>query len=82
MAEIIHLQGINHTSTNFNWGNFPMFFGMACFSLEGIGLIFPIRGSLKQPDQFTRLFVIVASSAVLLYMIFGTVCNLGKFIFY
>jgi len=77
MAEIIHLQGINHTSTNFNWGNFPMFFGMACFSLEGIGLIFPIRGSLKQPDQFTRLFVIVASSAVLLYMIFGTVCNLA-----
>lgn len=54
-----------------------MFFGMACFSLEGIGLIFPIRGSLKEPTYFTKLFVIVASSAVLLYMIFGTVSNLA-----
>lgn len=77
MAEIINLQGFNHTSSSFNWGNFPMFFGMACFSLEGIGLIFPIRGSLKEPNHFTKLFVIVASCAVLLYMIFGTISNLA-----
>lgn len=75
MAEIIHLQGVNHTATHFNWGKFPEFFGMACFSLEGIGLIFPIRGSLKNPTIFTKLFVIVASGAVLLYMIFGTITN-------
>lgn len=60
-----------------NWEKFPEFFGMACFSLEGIGLIFPIRGSLKKPQVFTKLFVSVASFAVVTYMIFGSLSNMA-----
>ena len=48
-------------------------FGMACFSLEGIGLIFPIRGSLQKPQVFTKLFISVATFAVIVYITFVSI---------
>jgi len=65
----------NYTLTN--WSKFPEFFGIACFSLEGIGLIFPIRGSLKEPKKFSFTFNMIAGFFTIVYIIFGIVCHVG-----
>jgi len=75
MVNVIASYGAAESTQSMNWAMFPQFFGMACFSLEGIGLIFPIRGSLKKPQIFTKLFVSIAIFAVFVYLIFGTICN-------
>jgi len=37
MVGIINHMGPRQSAVYQNWSNFPEFFGMACFSLEGIG---------------------------------------------
>merc|ERR1712048_508302 len=69
--------GFSEDYTLHNWSKFPEFFGIACFSLEGIGLIFPIRGSLKQPSKFNKLFTIIAGFFTSIYIIFGIICHMG-----
>lgn len=39
----------------FNWAEFPIFFGCAVFSFEGIGLILPIQFAMQQPAHFPKL---------------------------
>lgn len=75
MVRVIGTYGTASSTNMMNWSFFPQFFGMACFSLEGIGLIFPIRGSLAKPQIFTKLFISVATFAVIVYIVFGTLCN-------
>jgi proton-coupled amino acid transporter len=72
---VINTHGVAESVVQSNWIKFPEFFGMACFSLEGIGLIFPIRGSMAKPQLFTKLFVICACCAVVFYITFGTIAN-------
>lgn len=70
----------NGTSPDYtvnNFSKFPEFFGIACFSLEGIGLIFPIRGSLQKPRIFSRLFTIIAYFFTTIYILFGILCHIG-----
>ena len=55
MIKIINHHGFSQDYTVTNWSHFPEFFGIACFSLEGVGLIFPIRGSLKKPSSFKKV---------------------------
>lgn len=74
---VINSHGVHPYYTTTNWSKFPEFFGVACFSLEGIGLIFPIRGSLKKQSNFKPLFIIVASFFVGVYILFGILCHMG-----
>jgi len=76
-VNVININGPAESAVAMNWVKFPEFFGMACFSLEGIGLIFPIRGSLAKPKIFTKLFVTCACIAVVFYIAFGTIANLA-----
>lgn len=76
------IQGIAHHGpssdyTLHNWSKFPEFFGIACFSLEGIGLIFPIRGSLKEPKKFLTTFNAIAAFWSGLYIVFGILCHVA-----
>lgn len=75
MVRVISTYGAAESTRSMNWAMFPQFFGMACFSLEGIGLIFPIRGSLQKPQVFTKLFISIATFAVCVYIGFGSLCN-------
>lgn len=52
MGRLIQKLGPSDDYTTSDLSKFPEFFGIACFSLEGIGLIFPIRGSLKTQSNF------------------------------
>jgi proton-coupled amino acid transporter len=56
LFSVIGKHGVSDDYTWANWAKFPEFFGIACFSLEGIGLIFPIRGSLQKPSNYKKMF--------------------------
>ena len=36
---------------------FPIFFGIAAASYEGIGLVIPIQQSMKEPEKYSSLLV-------------------------
>ncbi|CAJ1363841.1 unnamed protein product [Effrenium voratum] len=49
------LHGISPNVILFNWAEFPVFFGCAVFSFEGVGLILPIQFAMQQPTQFPKI---------------------------
>ena len=51
---------------------FGEFFGVVCFSIEGIGLMLPIRSSLKNRDNFRKLFNGVCIAIISIYFISGS----------
>ena len=77
MVKLNQKLGPSDDYTTSNWKRFPEFFGIACFSLEGIGLIFPIRGSLKTPSNFRIQFNWIASFMVQIYISFGMLCHIS-----
>ena len=59
-----------------NLRGLPLVFGTACFALEGIGLILPVKAAMRDADQhrfYTLLNVAVAlvASAYILFGVFG-----------
>ena len=77
MVGVIQHHGVAVDYTLSNWGKFPEFFGIACFSLEGIGLIFPIRGSLKDPTKYKKIFNILSGFFVSVYIFFGVLSHMA-----
>lgn len=63
--------GINSSVNWFRPLRLGEFFGVACFSIEGIGLIFPIRSTMSNYQSFRPVFHITASIVVFWYFIFG-----------
>lgn len=56
---IIHQRGISPTINLFNSKDWTLFIGTAIFTFEGIGLIIPIQGGMKDPTKFPRVLAIV-----------------------
>jgi threonine/homoserine efflux transporter RhtA len=48
-----------------------MFYGVAGTAVEGIGLLFPTRQSMKKPSDFRMLFLLTAGGVIAFYLIFG-----------
>lgn len=70
--------GLKNLSNNYvNFSDLGEFFGVVCFSVEGFGLVLPIRSSLKKKKNFKNLFFIVCSSVILFYLIFGGISTLA-----
>ena len=38
-----------------DWGNFPLYYGSAVFSMEGIALVLPIENAMAEPEKFGRV---------------------------
>lgn len=49
----------------------PAFLGMALFSMEGIGLVFPLRSSIKNTAQFKSVFNGVLALVLVICLMFG-----------
>jgi len=49
------------------------FFGVVCFSIEGIGLMLPIRSSMKTRSSFRKTFNGVCGAVILFYFIYGSI---------
>lgn len=63
--------GVNTTTNKLELTHFGEFFGVMCFAIEGIGLLMPIRGSMRNPQKFRKLFHRTAFSIVTWYFLFG-----------
>lgn len=57
--------------TNFNPRDWTLFIGTAIFTFEGVGLIIPIQGSMKNPAKFPPVLAGVMIFATVLYMLVG-----------
>ena len=57
--EIKHISenGINKTAVDWNLKRFPEYFGVACFTVEGIITILPIRSQMRHRKQFRPMFL-------------------------
>lgn len=64
--------GRNKTSTDLNIEYFGEFFGVVCFSIEGIGLMLPIRSALRQKRDFRKVFNGVCVAVIAFYFIYGS----------
>lgn len=51
--------------------HFGEFFGVVCFSIEGIGLMLPIRSSLTNRANFRKIFNSVCAAIVSIYFFSG-----------
>lgn len=58
----------------------PLFFGVSMFSFEGVGVLFNIRASMKEPELFPKILRNQIFTLVVLYFIFPAISyiSLGK----
>jgi len=59
-----------------NFRQYPVFFGIAMFTFEGIGLLLPTRRAMNQPEHMPRLLRIAMIFLTSLFCSFGLVCYL------
>ena len=57
--------------TNFNSRDWTLFIGTAIFTFEGVGLIIPIQGSMKNPAKFPPVLAGVMIFITVLFMLMG-----------
>lgn len=67
----ISKNGKSTTTKFFDLSGLGTFFGVACFAIEGIGLIFPIRNSMRRQKDFRIVFHLTSFGVILMYLIFG-----------
>ena len=55
------------------WSGLPLVFGTACFALEGIGLILPVKAAMRDADQhrFFSLLNLAVALVASAYIVFG-----------
>lgn len=65
--------GKSKTTHSLELQYFGEFFGVVCFSIEGIGLMLPIRSALKKKSDFRCLFNSVSLGIISFYFIYGSI---------
>jgi proton-coupled amino acid transporter len=57
-----------------DWSNFPLYYGSAVFSMEGIALVLPIENAMAEPEKFGRVLRNGCIGITFLLSGFGTFC--------
>ncbi|KAI6785071.1 Vacuolar amino acid transporter-like protein [Emericellopsis cladophorae] len=57
----------------FNDDNWTLFIGTAIFTFEGIGLIIPIQESMRHPEKFPKVLLLVMAIITVLFTVMGAV---------
>jgi len=52
-------------------GGLPLVFGTGCFSLEGIGLVLPVKRAMKEGNKFAGVLNIALAFVTTCYVVFG-----------
>ena len=63
--------GRDATTVTLNLSHFGQFFGVVCFSIEGIGLMLPIRASLRTRSNFRMIFNSICILVIMFYFLYG-----------
>lgn len=66
--------GVSEKIQYFNSNSWPLFIGTAVFAYEGIGLLIPIQESMKEPEKFNKLLIIVM---VIVTVVFTSLASLA-----
>jgi len=56
----------------FHWTQLPLFFGIATFAFEGVGVIFSIRSAMEKPQDFPRILKNEMILLTFIYLVFPT----------
>lgn len=67
-------EGVSPKIQYFNSESWPLFIGTAVFAYEGIGLLIPIQESMKEPEKFNKLLVLVM---VIVTIVFTSLASLA-----
>ena len=65
--------GANHLK-EFNLTELPLFFGLATYAFEGVGVIFSIKNSMEKPQDFQVLLKIQMVILTIIYLVFPSIC--------
>jgi len=63
--------------SDFNFSKLPLFFGVATYAFEGIGILFGVRSSMGRPAKFSKIFKIQMIILGLLYTILPATSELA-----
>jgi proton-coupled amino acid transporter len=74
ITKIIQMGGFNPTIQKFNPRDWTLTVGSSIFTFEGIGLILPIQSSMKHPEHFNRLLLIVMVIITIIFASVGVLC--------
>lgn len=71
---LAQMGGFHETVRLFNPRDFTLTIGSAIFTFEGIGLILPIQSSMKHPENFNKLLLIVMLIITVIFTSVGVLC--------
>lgn len=71
---ISKMGGFHPSIELFNPRDWTMTIGSAIFTFEGIGLILPIQSSMKQPENFSKLLLLVMAIITVIFTSVGVLC--------
>ncbi|KAJ9137970.1 Vacuolar amino acid transporter 3 [Pleurostoma richardsiae] len=73
-VSVLATKGLAPTVQLFNPAHYTLTVGAAIFAFEGIGLILPIRDSMRSPHRFEPLLALVMVIITLLFTSVGALC--------
>ncbi|KAG7862596.1 hypothetical protein KL919_001726 [Ogataea angusta] len=71
------VNGISPKVSLFQPNTWTLFMGTAVFAYEGIGLLIPIKESMKHPEQFQKLLILVMVVVTVIFVTLSTISYLS-----